>query len=79
MLCCMCEVSLPSPPLSLCALVQGGWTALHHAAHKQNVQLIRLLLEHNADANLQNKVAWGDVDAHMCVGANGGGMRADWG
>ena len=60
--------------------VQKGKTVLHYAVDKQNFRLTQLLLEHKADANIKTKVAWGDVDAHVCVWTkwgrrDGGGLE----
>ena len=48
---------------------------LHFVIKKQNIQMTQLLLEHKADANIQDKVAWGEVDAD-CVS---GQMAEGWG
>ena len=56
----------PLPVVSVHLLsVQDGLTALHLATDNQNAELIRLLLEHDADSNIPDNVAWGD--AHMRV------------
>ena len=32
-----------------------GWTPLHWAVQKENIQVVRLLLEHGADVNARDK------------------------
>ena len=86
-MCVMCEVSpphrrSPSPVVSVHLLsMQFELTALHAAVVHENVEIVRLLLEHGADANIKNKVPRGDVYARVCVYVctNRGGMGADWG
>ena len=40
----------------LCSCLQGGWTALHLAAHEGKVDVVRLLTEAKAHVNMQTKV-----------------------
>ena len=71
----MCDVlpphrRSPLPVVSAHLLsVQDGLTALHLAVDNQNAELIRLLLKHDADSNIPDKVTW--ADAHMRVWRDG--------
>ena len=42
-----------------------GYTPLHYFARKGNENLCRLLPEHNADANIQDKCGY--TPLHWCV------------
>jgi ankyrin repeat protein len=46
----------------------NGWSALHAAAFKGHVQVVQILLEHNADINAQNNR--GEVPLHLAACPN---------
>ena len=37
-------------------VIQDGWTALYMASNNGDVEVVKLLLQYNADVNIQNKV-----------------------
>ena len=37
-------------------MIQDGFTALHGVSEKRHVDVIQLLLQYNADVNIENKV-----------------------
>ena len=43
------------PKAFLDKMAANGYSALHHAAGKNNVPMVKLLLEHGADINLESR------------------------
>jgi ankyrin repeat protein len=46
-----------SPPLSLCPLFQGGYTALMRASRNGHARVVKLLLAARANTDLKDKVS----------------------
>ena len=45
----------------ICIVYQDGWTALMIASEKGHKEVVKLLLDHGANINMQNKVSVTDM------------------
>jgi len=66
-------------PTSTHTHVQDGWTALLYAAHEEREDVVQLLIEVDADPDLQDKVTYRSPDGYETkqLTANCGGCTCD--